>query len=90
MLVADAALPFVCTGWVHRANDKGQKMQSRHIFAGLVLALTLGACDQFENRTVNRAATGATIGAVAAALVSGNPLKGALVGGVVGTVTSKY
>lgn len=60
------------------------------ITLALLGALTLGACENFENQTVNRAATGATIGAVAAALISGNPLKGAVVGGAVGALTSKY
>ena len=41
-------------------------MQSRYFFAGFLLVFTLGACDTFEDQTVNRAATGATIGAVGA------------------------
>jgi len=57
--------------------------------AGCVALLALAACSNFDNRTANRAATGATIGAVAAALVSGNPVKGAVVGGAVGAITSK-
>lgn len=65
-------------------------MQSRYYIPGFLLVFMLGACDTIEDRTVNRVATGATIGAVASAVVNENPIKGALVGGVVGTVTSKY
>ncbi len=60
------------------------------IISGCVVLLALGACDNFDNRTANRAATGATIGAIGAAIVSGNPIKGAVVGGAVGALTSKY
>ncbi len=60
------------------------------IITGCVVLLALAACDSFDNRTANRAATGATIGAIGAAIVSGNPIKGAVVGGAVGALTSKY
>lgn len=50
----------------------------------------LAACqDTLDQRTVNRAAAGAAIGAVGTVLLDGNPIKGAVVGGVIGGLTSK-
>lgn len=50
----------------------------------------LAACqDTLDQRTLNRAATGAAVGAVGSVLLDGNPIKGAIVGGVVGGITSK-
>ncbi|MEM7438358.1 MAG: hypothetical protein AAF393_02075 [Pseudomonadota bacterium] len=50
----------------------------------------LAACqDTLDQRKVTGAATGAAIGALGTVLLDGDPLKGAVVGGVVGAIASK-
>ncbi|MBZ4689643.1 hypothetical protein FAZ78_10280 [Cereibacter changlensis] len=53
------------------------------LIPGLVLMLTVAACG--DTRT-QRAATGALGGAVAGELISGDPITGAVIGGVGGAV----
>ena len=56
----------------------------------LISVFGLSACNStLDERTTKRIGTGAIIGGVATALVDGNPIKGAIVGGVVGGLTSK-
>ncbi|MCP5085314.1 MAG: hypothetical protein GY952_00695 [Rhodobacteraceae bacterium] len=64
-------------------------MHSSKIIIGVLAAMALAGCMSPDERTVNRGATGAAVGALATALVSGNILKGAVVGGAVGVLTSK-
>lgn len=50
----------------------------------------LAACgDALSDKKIERIGTGAAIGAVGTVLLEGNPIKGAIVGGVVGGLTSK-
>ncbi|WGI20617.1 osmotically-inducible lipoprotein B [Amylibacter sp. IMCC11727] len=66
-------------------------MHKSSVLAALVAVFGLSACNTtaVDQRTVNRTAIGAGAGAVGALLLDGNPIKGAVVGGVVGAVTSK-
>jgi len=66
-------------------------MHKSTIFAAIAVVFGLSACNSpiVDQRTTNRIATGAAIGAVGSLLLDGNPIKGAVVGGVVGGVTSK-
>ncbi|MCP5074375.1 MAG: hypothetical protein GY947_13950 [Rhodobacteraceae bacterium] len=63
-------------------------MRSSKIIFGVLVAMALSGCLAPDERTVNRGATGAAVGALATALVSGNIVKGAVVGGAVGVLTS--
>lgn len=50
----------------------------------------LAACNgTLSDKQVQRIGTGAAIGAISTVIVEGNPIKGAIVGGVVGGLTSK-
>jgi hypothetical protein len=64
-------------------------MHKSTVFTAIVVVFGLSACNStlVDQRTQNRAATGAAIGAVGSLLLDGNPIKGAIVGGVIGGVT---
>lgn len=66
-------------------------MHKIKVFTAIAVVFGLSACNStlVDQRTTNRAATGAAVGAVGSLLLDGNPIKGAIVGGVVGAVTSK-
>lgn len=65
-------------------------MRKLSVFAALAAVFGLSACSStLDQRTQKRIGTGAVIGAVGTALLAGNPIKGAIVGGVVGGITSK-
>jgi len=65
-------------------------MHYKAILAGVLSIFVLSACsDPISNRTADRAAKGAAIGAIATAITDGNILKGAVVGGAIGAITSK-
>jgi hypothetical protein len=60
------------------------------ITASFLAMLALAGCASLvDDRTQRRIATGALIGATASVITDGNPVKGAIVGGVVGGITSK-
>ena len=67
------------------------KRSSIRILALGAAVFGLAACNNtlVDQRTAERIGTGAAIGAVGSVLLDGNPIKGAIVGGVVGGITSK-
>lgn len=65
-------------------------MRRSTVLALVAAVFGISACDStLSDRTAKRIGTGAVIGAVGTALLDGNPIKGAVVGGVVGGITSK-
>lgn len=65
-------------------------MSSKGILALVAIAFGLAACNTtLDARTTKRIGVGAAVGAVGTALLDGDPIKGAVVGGVVGALTSK-
>ncbi|WP_069299321.1 hypothetical protein [Neptunicoccus sediminis] len=65
-------------------------MRNLTVFAALAAVFGLSACNStLDQRTAQRIGTGAVVGAVGTALLDGDPVKGAIVGGVVGGITSK-
>ena len=63
---------------------------STRILALGVVVFGLAACNStLSDKKIERIGTGAAIGAVGTVLLEGNPIKGAIVGGVVGGLTSK-
>ena len=65
-------------------------MRKSAVFTALAVVFGLSACNStLDQRTQKRIATGAAIGALGTVLLDGNPIKGAVVGGAVGGLTSK-
>ncbi|MEM6619723.1 MAG: hypothetical protein AAF631_10515 [Pseudomonadota bacterium] len=63
---------------------------STRILAATAIIFGATACQTtLDDRTTKRIATGAAIGAVGSVLLDGNPIKGAIVGGAAGGLTSK-
>lgn len=65
-------------------------MRKATVFTAIAVVFGLSACNStLDNRTQKRIAIGAALGALGTVVVDGDPIAGAIVGGVAGGLTSK-